>query len=132
MGVRSVPSLFFYDEQGKIYENYTGFMPRDRVLEVYGAAQTVAQIIESSEHFIKDEDIIVETVELVEKEPFVVEDEPNESVIEDLEADISLLTPPQIAEDFEVIAFDEVYDDEFSDEDLGNDLPHTIDPDDLF
>jgi hypothetical protein len=95
-------------------------------------ALTVAEIIESSEHFIKEDDVIVEEVELVEEEPFVVDDEPNESVIEDLEADISLLTPPQIAEDFEVIAFDEVYDDEFSDEDLGNDLPHTIDPDDLF
>ena len=132
MGIKSVPVLFFLDEKGMTFTKENGFIPRERILEIYGSPQTVAQIIESSEHFIKEDNVIVEEVEIVQEEPFVVDDEPNETVIEELEADISLLTPPQIAEDFEVIAFDEVYDDEFSDEDLGNDLPHTIDPDDLF
>ena len=130
-----MPALFFYDGDNLKF-SANGFMPREKVLKLYGVEDTfvptVAEIIESSEHFIKEDDVIVETVEVVEEEPFVADDEPNENLIEDLEADISLLTPPQIAEEFEVIAFDEVYDDEFSDEDLGNDLPHTIDPDDLF
>jgi len=135
MEVKSVPTLFFYENEN-INFNASGFMSRDKVLKFYGVEDvkqpTVAQIIESSEYFIKEDDMIVETVEVVEEEPYVADDEPNKNLIEDLEADISLLTPPQIAEDFEVIAFDEVYDDEFSDEDLGNDLPQTIDPDDLF
>jgi len=130
-----VPALFFYDGDNLKF-SANGFMPREKVLKLYGVEDTfvptVAEIIESSEYFIKEDDVIVETVEVVEEEPFVADDEPNEVVIEELEADISLLTPPQIVEQLEILDIDEVYDDEFSDEDLGNDLPHTIDPDDLF
>ena len=130
-----MPALFFYDGDNLKF-SANGFMPREKVLKLYGVEDTfvptVAEIIESSEYFIKEDDVIVETVEVVEEEPFVADDEPNEVVIEELEADISLLTPPQIVEQLEILDIDEVYDDEFSDEDLGNDLPHTIDPDDLF
>jgi len=126
------PQTYILTENNKIFDSYEGALNIEIFNRWIDDTPTVAEIIEASEAIIQEDDVIVEVVELVEEELFVVDDEPNETVIEDLQADISLLTPPQIAEEFEVLDVDQVYDDEFSDEDLGNDTPESIDPDDLF
>jgi len=93
-------------------------MPREKILSLYGvapevevAAPTVSDIIESSEHVVVDDEVV----------------EVEENIV---------LTPPAIDLEAEVepmfVDESEVYDDEFTDEDLGNDLPKTIDPDNLF
>lgn len=38
MEIKSVPKTFFYDENGEIFRDEVGYMPRERVLQIYNAS----------------------------------------------------------------------------------------------
>lgn len=39
MNVVNIPILFFYDEEGKLYETTTGIVSRERILEIYNRTE---------------------------------------------------------------------------------------------
>lgn len=112
------PQTYLLLEDDEIIETYQGGLNIAIFNEWIGKESTVAEIIESSEHFIKEDDVIIEAT------PAIIED------LEIAAPEETKLTPP--VDIVDVVDEDAVYDDEFSDEDLGNDIPQTIDPDDLF
>ena len=80
MGVKSVPRLFFYNEQGELFRDETGYMPRERVLQIYGVdAPEAAPVVEEAP--VVEPVPVVEETPVVEAAPVIQEEQQQEVVI---------------------------------------------------
>lgn len=82
MGVRSVPALYFFDENGSNTEITTGFIPQDKILKFYGykdgdevAAPVVEEVVVEPVLEVAEEKIEEIVVEEVVVEENIIADE---------------------------------------------------------
>jgi thioredoxin 1 len=147
MNIKSVPSLLFY-ENNEVTFTASGFMPREKVLKLYypngDFKETAPTIVEDV--VLEPEPVLEAVLEAeVVVEAELVADEAVEAVLEEVVEDEAIVQdevpvvvhkePVRIIDliDDTAIFDGAVFDDEFSDEDLGNDTPEdVIDPEDLF